>query len=254
MICERCNRETACYELYGEKLCDYCLITKKIDLLDPDYSDHISLPVKRLPVEERVVQFESKLTHTGLTRTLIDMSVIGGHNAFAYIADDEITAERFYHDIKPILKTGPFDDPRFLFCRPVFAQEKAVRCKGSLYSLNDVKETDMTDTLDVFFDFLSSLNTSKFFHEKTGRQFKFSSFAASIIGCRYYDCMHAGMNKKLVSLLKTLIMRLRPSLQTKVYHDGKGWNTIGDWLMEVHEVPEVNLHVLPDNVVKALTE
>lgn len=255
LLCERCGNETAFYELFGENLCDFCLIMRRTEIAGPDYSDHISFPVRRITQTERVVEARSKLTNTGLTRTLIDMSPVSGSNMFVYVCDEEVTYKKFELKLKPLLKAGPFDDPRFVLCRPLFKEEKAVEKRGLLYPISGKKESDMTDTLDVFFTFLSYLNDEKEICEATGKKYSFERFLARIIGHQYYDCMHSGMNQKLISLCKTLVFRLRPSLQAKIYPDGDtGWHTLGDWMMEVQCVPEVNLNALPDNVVKALTE
>jgi len=257
MLCERCGQWSAFYELYGEKLCDFCLIARKTEYLDQDYGHHISLPIKKIPCVTEAIKIRSRLKQTKLNRVLIDMSPVKGSDVYAYVVDHEVTPEFFEQKVKPILKAGHFSDPTFILCRPVFEEERAVNEVGRVFSLSSTKESDMTDTLDVFFSFLTRLNYEKDLCEITGRKYSFSEFVSKLIGAQFYDCMHSGMNKKLVSLLKTLIRRLGADLSTEVYPaDTKGdnWYTLGDWLMEVHDLPEVNLKAMPENVVSALTK
>jgi len=161
------------------------------------------------------------LTPTGRWRTVIERSVMINNDECVLYSDSEVV------DVDKHFG-GMFGDPKIVFSRPVFAEEKLDASGCEPTSCFDEKVGELTRSLDAVF----SLGGQWKIFEGVG--WDMGRFLVHYCALSYYDCMSGGMPFSEIRLARELMLKAGVNPKTKVYPGKKGdeWYTVGDFFKE----------------------
>lgn len=193
------------------------------------------------------------MKETGFYKLIVEMSIMSNNDERVFITDHMIDYKEF-DNFKHTLKINSFQNPTFVFCRPIFEEENSKHKIGDSFSYELETNKDSL-FLDSLFSFVEKVNSRKEFCILCGIDFNVSDFIYKYIGDSFYDCMSGGMNTDHIRLCKELIKRYNIDTNLNVYpKDQNEWYDLNDWLDEVKNISEFEFKKLPDKEVFKLLE